>query len=197
MYIPPNVFPIPNAIYIRSENTCPQSLGMETSDVQPLTPPDSHHLSTAQGWLELGNHLEANAELEEISPAMRVHPNVLEIRWEIYAKENRWEACVDIARAVMRTDPHRSFGWLHHSYALHVLKRTEPAYTHLLTVADKFPDDWHVPYNLACYCSQLGRIDEALEWFKKAVTIDGKVVSREGIDDPDLKPMWDSMSGKL
>lgn len=39
--------------------------------VQSLTPLDSHHLEAAQGWLELGNHLEANEELEKISPAMR------------------------------------------------------------------------------------------------------------------------------
>jgi hypothetical protein len=43
--------------------------------VQSLTPPDSYHLEAAQGWLELGNHLEANEELEKISPALRIHPD--------------------------------------------------------------------------------------------------------------------------
>lgn len=165
--------------------------------MQSLTPPDSHHLSGAQGWLGLGNYLEANAELEQISPKMRVHPDVLEIRWEIYAKKKRWQACVDIGNTIMTVDPYRSSGWIRHSFALHELKRTDEAYTHLASVVDDFPDDWHIPYNLACYCSQLGRIDEAKEWFKKAVAIDDKTVPRDGIDDPDLKPMWDSMSGTL
>jgi hypothetical protein len=31
-----------------------------------LEPPDSTHLQAAQGWLDLGNHIEANEELEEI-----------------------------------------------------------------------------------------------------------------------------------
>jgi hypothetical protein len=48
--------------------------------MESLKPPDSHYLAAAQGWLELGNHFEANEELERITPAMRVHPDVLEIR---------------------------------------------------------------------------------------------------------------------
>jgi len=40
-----------------------------------LVPPDSLHLSVAIGWLELGNHIEANAALENITPALRAHPD--------------------------------------------------------------------------------------------------------------------------
>jgi hypothetical protein len=36
--------------------------------VKPLEPPDSIHLEAAQGWLELGNHIEADEELEKTSP---------------------------------------------------------------------------------------------------------------------------------
>ena len=160
--------------------------------MKPLVPPDAHHLLSAQGWLELGNHLEADAELDKLAPENRVHPDVLEIRWQIYAKEKRWQACVDIGNAIMTADPYRSSGWIHHSFALHELNRTEEAYMHLATVADDYPDDWHIPYNLACYCSRLGRFDDAKEWFKKAILLDEKTVQKKGIDDPDLKPMWDN-----
>jgi DNA polymerase III alpha subunit (gram-positive type) len=60
--------------------------------MKKLQSPDSHHLQAAIGWLELGNHLEANEELERIAPTLRVHPDVLEIRWEIFAKEKKWVA---------------------------------------------------------------------------------------------------------
>jgi hypothetical protein len=63
--------------------------------MDPLPLPDLHHLRAASGWLELGSHLEANEELERISPRLRVHPDVLQIRWQIYAKEKKWETCVD------------------------------------------------------------------------------------------------------
>jgi hypothetical protein len=49
--------------------------------VKPFDIPDIHHLRTAVGWLELGNHLEADAELDNITPVLRAHPDVLEIRW--------------------------------------------------------------------------------------------------------------------
>jgi tetratricopeptide (TPR) repeat protein len=160
-----------------------------------LDAPDSHHLKAAIGWLELGNHLEANEEFENITPQMRVHPDVLDIRWEIYAKERKWEPCVDIASAVVKLDPYRPSGWIRRSFALHELKRTEEAFDNLLPAAERFSDLWTIPYNLACYCSQLQRLDEAQTWFKKAMAIDPEVVKRIALDDPDLSPLWDSMSG--
>jgi hypothetical protein len=72
----------------------------ENPGVNELTPPDSHYLLAAQGWLELGDHLEADKELDEITPELRVHPDVLEIRWQIYAKEKKWLACLDIGLRV-------------------------------------------------------------------------------------------------
>jgi hypothetical protein len=60
-----------------------------------------------------------------------------------------------------------------------------------------FAKVWLIPYNLACYCAQLGHLDECQVWFKKAMAIDEHTVKRAAIDDPDLKPLWDSMSGTL
>jgi hypothetical protein len=34
--------------------------------MKPLAPADRIHLQAADGWLDLGNHVEANAELEKI-----------------------------------------------------------------------------------------------------------------------------------
>ena len=165
--------------------------------MKPLPAPDSHYLRAAQGWLELGNDQEANEELERITPQLRAHPDVLEVRWHIYAKEAKWDACVDIASAIVKQAPESSFGWIHRSFALHVLKRTQEAFDYLLPVANKFPKVWTIPYNLACYCAQLGRLDECQAWFKQAMAIDEQTVKRVALDDPDLKPLWDSLSGTL
>jgi hypothetical protein len=86
--------------------------------IKPLEPPDNFHLSSAIGWLELGNHIEANDCLEESSPSLRVHPDVLSVRWQIYAKDKKWEACVDIARAITKLAPHQPGGWIHLGYSL-------------------------------------------------------------------------------
>jgi len=135
--------------------------------------------------------------LEKVTPTLRAHPDVLELRWQIYAKEKKWEACVDIATAVIKLAPENCNGWVHRSFALHELKRTKEAFDLLLPAADQFPRVWTVPYNLACYCAQLGRLDECQEWFKEAMAIDEQTVKRAAIDDPDLKPLWDSLSGTM
>ena len=99
--------------------------------VRPLQPPDTLHLRAAQGWLELGNYLEADAELEEITPQLRTHPMVLAVRWEIYAAAKKWEAALDIAAALIQLDPEDPLGWIHRSYALHELKRTKIGRAHV------------------------------------------------------------------
>lgn len=165
--------------------------------IKPLKHPDSHHLEAARGWLELGLPLEANEELEQITPERRVHPDVLEVRWKIYAREKKWEACVDIATAIIELEPGEALGWIDRSFALHELKRTQEAFDNLRPVAEQFPEAWIIPYNLACYCAQLHRLEEAQEWFRRAMAINETEVKKMGIDDPDLKPLWDSMSGTI
>jgi len=165
--------------------------------LKPLSTPDSHHLRAAQGWLELGNHKEANAELERIAPELRSHPDVLDLLWHIDAQSNKWTACVDIADALVKLDPNQPDAWIHRSYALHRVKRTQEAFDLLLLVANKFPKIWTIPYNLACYSAQLGRLDESQVWLKTAMTIDEDFVKLAAIDDPDLKPLWDTTDGAL
>ena len=58
--------------------------------MHPLAPPNSHHLEAAHGWLELGNNVAAFDELEKIEPKLRGHPDVLEVRVDIYAKAGKW-----------------------------------------------------------------------------------------------------------
>jgi tetratricopeptide (TPR) repeat protein len=140
-------------------------------------------------------HAEANEELERIAPLFRAHPDVLEVRWHIFARARKWEACVDLAEAIVKCDPTRQDAWIHRSFALHELKRTQEAFDSLLPVAGKFPEVWVIPYNLACYCAQLGRLDNARGWLEQAMSIDEKTVKRVAIDDPDLMPLWEGAQG--
>ena len=165
--------------------------------MRSLKPPDTFHLSAAIGWLGLGNHLEANEDLEKITPALRAHPDVLEVRYDIYARAKKWEGCVDIGNALVQAVPGRSSAWIQRSLASYFLKRTREAYDQLLPAADKFPKVWPIPYNLACYCAQMGRLEECKEWFTKAMAVDERTVKRAAIDDPDLAPLWDSMGGTV
>ena len=91
--------------------------------IKPLQLHDQRHLEAAQGWFELGNCVEASNELDEITPEIRGHPSVLEVRYEIYAAANKWEYAAEIAKAISELNLGSPFGWVHHAYALHELKR--------------------------------------------------------------------------
>jgi tetratricopeptide (TPR) repeat protein len=161
--------------------------------VKPFDIPDLHHLRAAQGWLELGNHLEANAELENVSPESLAHPAVLELRWLIYSKESKWDACQDIARAITVKAPEYVSGWLHYAYATRRATggSVQAAFEVLRPVADRFPEEPTVLYNLACYECQLGNLPEAWNWIEKAFDIgDPKHLKLMALDDKDLEPLW-------
>ena len=163
--------------------------------MKPLQPPDSHHLEAAQGWLELGNHAEADAELDSIASSLRAHPDVLNVRWGIYAAARKWEAALDIAAALIQLNPEDPLGWVHRSYSLHELKRTAEARDNLLRVVDKFPEDPIMRYNLACYECQLGRLEQAKNWLGKAFALgDAKGMKLAALDDPNLQPLWKEIS---
>jgi tetratricopeptide (TPR) repeat protein len=86
--------------------------------------------------------------------------------------------------------PDEPFGWIHLAYALNELKRTREAWNVLLSIADKFPDQDVIPYNLACYAAQLGRLKEAKQWLELAIEMaDSKEVKQVALDDPDLEPL--------
>jgi tetratricopeptide (TPR) repeat protein len=162
----------------------------------PLSPPDSHHLLAAQGWFELGNHLEANSELDNITATLRAHPDVLELRWHIYAKARRWDVCLDIGTALVNLAPERPEGWRHRSVALHYLNRTPEAYALLLPSVAVFGKDWAIHYDMACYACVLGRLEETRSWLEKAFALgDSKTLKLLALDDPDLERLWVEIEG--
>jgi Flp pilus assembly protein TadD len=136
------------------------------TQIAPLEPPDSHHLSAAEGWLELGDPAEAVAELRCIGPEHAGHPAVLELNWQIHARLGQWEICLELASRLVRRHPGLPTGWVHRSFALHELKRTEEARDQLLPAVAQFPNETVMAYNLACYECRLGNLAMARRWLK-------------------------------
>src|SRR5688572_22582031 len=162
---------------------------------QELGSPDIHYLLAAQGWLELNNAAEAGEEIARISPANLEHPDVLEARWAVCAAGERWEAGLEVAEALLRVAPDRASGWLHRAYALRRVKGggLQRAWEALRPGYDKFPKTEVIPYNLACYAAQMGRVDEAWEWLHKAMEAAGDVdvIRTMALGDKDLNALWD------
>jgi predicted Zn-dependent protease len=159
--------------------------------MRSLDYPDSFHLEAARGWLALGSPVEAENELERIGPQERGHFEVVEVSWEIAARKKEWNRCVDLADRVIQTAPNQVQGYIHKSYALHELKRTQEAWDFLFPLAEKFPKNPTIKYNMACYGAQLGRVWEAEQWLKLAFTVGDETELRAmALDDPDLRPLW-------
>ena len=142
-----------------------------------LEPPDTHYFFAAIGWLELGNETEAKAELAQISPAQQEHPDVLEVRWSIAAEQKDWAGSLADARGPSCAAPRSaSSGWLHQAYALRRVPDggLQKAWEALLPAFDRFPKEPTIPFNLSCYACQMGQLDAARDWLKRAVAVGGK-----------------------
>src|SRR5207302_2720054 len=109
------------------------------SHVKPLSPLDQRHLEAARGWLMLGNFIEANVELDKITPLFRVHPDVLAQRWAIFAKAGKWEAAFEIARTLVELAPEDASSWLKRAESLRKMREggAKAALESLVPVADR------------------------------------------------------------
>jgi tetratricopeptide (TPR) repeat protein len=164
----------------------------------PLEPPDIHYLSAAVGWMELGNLVEAEGDLNRISAEEQCHPDVLEVRWIILAQTKRWKAALGIARVSLKLAPNRCSAWLHQAYALRRTTKNglKLAWDALLPAYEKFPREATIPYNLSCYACQLDQLEEARLWLRRALKIGNKArIKQMALDDPDLQPLWDEIRG--
>lgn len=153
----------------------------------------AHQLNAVLGWLELGNIAEAREELNRIGPAMQARPDLLEVRWILDARQEDWQEALRTAERLVDAAPENAVGWLHRAYALRRVPEggLEKAAAVLKPLADKFPEEPTIPYNLACYACQLENLDEARHWLREAVKRGNvKKVRTMGLNDSDLEPLW-------
>jgi hypothetical protein len=161
-----------------------------------LEPPDIHHLRAASGWLLLGSDAEAAEDLKRIDPQLRSHPDVLEVRWQLHARAQNWDACLNIASAIVEIDPDRPSGWIGRAYSLRQVPAggLQAAFDSLLPVAERFPAEPMIPFGLACYACQLGDLEGGRFWLCKAFSV-AKTSGREkrlrsmALDQPELEPL--------
>jgi tetratricopeptide (TPR) repeat protein len=157
--------------------------------------PDRRHLQAASNSLLLGNSVQAAAELAQISVEMRTHPSILFRSYTACMSAGNWELAAEASAALRAADPDSPIGWLTAGICLDKLGRTKEAYALILSLLDRFPTEFFVPYNLACLACRLGNRPEAWEWLQKAF----RLASLEkfklwALSDTDLEPMRDDIS---
>ena len=159
-----------------------------------IPPPDSLHLSSATGWLQLGNPGEALADLAKVSAEHRGHHEVLHLEWHIHARNKDWERCAEIGGTMVDLHPDDPSGWINQANALFYLKRGREAFDRLEPIRSRFPKNEAIPYNLSCYACQFGDLMLALHWFQAAEEVgDPEKIREVALMDPDLEPIWDQI----
>jgi tetratricopeptide (TPR) repeat protein len=159
--------------------------------VDPLPTTAIYHVRAAEGWLELGNHGEAQAELEKLSPECRDHPDVLALRWQVYAKDQDTKRCIAVALAFTRRAPTDPRGWIILAQTFYFRGEYQQAYDVAIRQVARFPDSWHLLYDAACYACRIGKLEEATKLLGMALNVgDRKALSLVALDDPDLEALW-------
>ena len=165
--------------------------------IESMEPPDSHHLLAAQGWAELGDFAEADAELRQIAAPLRTHPAVLACRFEIYRESQRWDLAAEVAVLLVESMAGHAGSWISLAYA--VRRKTGGGIAEARQILTKarslFPTESIIVYNLACYDCQLGHPVTALEWLKLAMTLGRKKnIKNMALADADLQPLWEQIA---
>jgi tetratricopeptide (TPR) repeat protein len=123
----------------------------------------------------------------------------LQVRYAIYAKRAQWDLATDAAEDLANALPDIAQSWINLAYATR--RKTGcgilEAKKILVAAEHLFSDECIIPFNLACYCSQLHEFDQAEQWLKKAAAINEKAVRKLAAEDPDLKPLWESRGGMI
>jgi tetratricopeptide (TPR) repeat protein len=158
----------------------------------PLEQPDRQHCQAAAGYVELGMFLEADTELDRIDPFNRAAPEVLALRIATYRGLQKWELMREIAKRLAEFQPNDIHWTISLAYATRRANSIQAAKEVLLNAEPRFPKEPAIKYNLACYFCQIGDIETAKGYLKKAFEIDlnWRVVA---LDDADLQPIWDSI----
>lgn len=157
----------------------------------PIEPPDQKFFDAARGYAELSMYHEANEELDKIDPFLRAAPEVLALRIEIYRGLQKWELMTELARRLTEFEPDNPQWPVSLAYATRRANSIETAKEILLSAETKFSTEAVIKYNLACYCCQLGEIENAKNYLKQAFEIDSNW-RLTALDDPDLQPLWSS-----
>jgi tetratricopeptide (TPR) repeat protein len=157
----------------------------------PLEPPDQQCWQAAVGYVELGMFAEADSELDKMDPFCRAFPEVLSVRLAVYRGLGKWELMQEISKRLRQFEPENVQWTISLAYATRRAYSIDVAMEILLNAEGKFPGEGAIPYNLACYSCQLGEIEKAKRYLRKAFEINLNW-RKAALEDEDLKPLWDS-----
>ena len=102
----------------------------------------------------------------------------------------KWDMVAAVASHLVKVEPENEAWWINLAYSIRRIEGVESAEAILLRAQAIHPKVAMIAFNLACYASVTGRMEEAKERLRHAIDLD-KDVRKLAIDDEDLTPLWD------
>ena len=103
-------------------------------------PSDQLHIESAAGWLGLGDWQSAKAELDELTPTLRAHPDVLKMRVAIHCAARQFDRAATISDTLAEALPEDAQFWLNRAIALCQLGQWKTAQAAILICFNLKPD---------------------------------------------------------
>lgn len=146
-------------------------------------------LEIAEGFSEIGLHLEAAEALERMPAEDKNRPEVYAMRLLIYVALEKWELAETCAAHLARVWPDQP-GWhLAQAAAARNLRGAGAEESVLEEARRRFPEHGEILYGIACAAAQKGDVTRAKVLLATAIGHDDTLKAR-AIDDPALQPVW-------
>jgi Flp pilus assembly protein TadD len=159
-----------------------------------LKPEWQRHVLASSGYLELGMLDDAALAREEIEPEDKIRNEVPGARVNLYMAAKKWDMAAAVASHLVKVEPENEAWWIGLAYSIRRSEGVEKAEAILLRAQAIHPKVAMIVFNLACYASVTGRMEEAKKRLRDAIALD-KDIRRLAIDDEDLKSLWDWIAG--
>ena len=157
----------------------------------PLKAEWQKHVLACSGYIELD---DAAMVLEEIAPEDKSRKEVLGARVVLYMAAKKWDMAAAVASHLVKVEPENAGWWISLASSVRRTEGVEKAEAILLRAQAIHPKVAMIAFNLACYASVTGRMEEAKERLQHAIKLD-KDIRGLALDDEDLKPLWDWIAG--
>ena len=146
----------------------------------------------AEGYSELGMLDDALAQFDQLDSEHQDRLEILRMRVDILLRKQHWKDALRLSLRFCALNPNQPYGYVHAAFCLHELGRTSEAKQTLLDGPASLLDEPVYYYNLACYETVLGNLEQAKAYLRASFRLD-KSFREMAKKDPDLEQIRDDL----
>ena len=146
----------------------------------------------AEGYSELGMLDDALEQIDHLDSEHQDRSEILRMRVDILIRKRRWPDALQLSERFSAVNPDQPYGYVHAAFCLHEMGRTLEAKQTLLQGPAALLEEPVYYYNLACYETVLGNVEQAKTYLRASFRLN-KSFREMAKKDPDLDPIRDEL----